>query len=128
MTTDTITITKNKTTRFSASIFVTLTELSRPGDRVKNCRAGPTVGNVPKKQKILTVIIMLKTREIQCSTPQHSTEKKNKFNKNTLPQPAITCSKLTIKHGHWRRYGVFNVTFEHISHFVLVFLLLTLSR
>ena len=29
---------------------------------------------------------------------------------------------------HWRRSGVFIVKFEHISHFVLVFLLLTLSR
>ena len=29
---------------------------------------------------------------------------------------------------HWRRSGVFNVNFEHISHLVLVFLLLTLSR
>ena len=36
-------------------------------------------------------------------------------------QPAITCSKL-------RRSGVFIVNFEHITHLVLVFLLLTLSR
>ena len=28
----------------------------------------------------------------------------------------------------WRRSGVFIVNFEHISHLVLVFLLLTLSR
>ena len=49
MTTAIITITKNKMTRFNVSIVETLTELSRPGDRVKNCRAGPTVGNVPKK-------------------------------------------------------------------------------
>ena len=27
---------------------------------------------------------------------------------------------------HWRRSGVFTVNFEHISHLVLVFLLLTL--
>ena len=41
------------------------------------------------------------------------------------------CSKLTIKtpeRRHWRHSGVFIVNFEHISHFVLVFLLLTLSR
>ena len=46
-------------------------------------------------------------------------------------QPAITCSKLTIKtpeRCHWRCSGVFIVNFEHISHLVLVFLLLTLSR
>ena len=29
---------------------------------------------------------------------------------------------------NWRRFGVFIVNFEHISHFVLVFLLLNLSR
>ena len=28
---------------------------------------------------------------------------------------------------HWRRSGVFTVNFEHISHLVLVFLLLTLN-
>ena len=41
------------------------------------------------------------------------------------------CSKLTIKtpEGHqWRCSGVFVANFEHISHLVLVFLLLTLSR
>ena len=60
-------------------------------------------------------------------------------------QPAITCSKLTIEtleqgvkcsnlaikipeRRHWHRSGIFNVNFEHISHLVLVFLLLTLSR
>ena len=39
------------------------------------------------------------------------------------------CSKLTIKmpeRRHWRHYGVF-INFEHISHLVLVFLLLTLN-
>ena len=41
------------------------------------------------------------------------------------------CSKLTIKtpkRRHWRHSGVFIVNFEYISHLVLVFLLLTLSR
>ena len=67
-------------------IVVTLTELSRPGDRVKNCRAGPTVGNVPKKQKILTVIIMLKTREISVVVLRKTAQKKkNKITKNILP-------------------------------------------
>ena len=41
------------------------------------------------------------------------------------------CLKLTIKtpvvRPHWRRSGVFIVNFEHISHLVLVFLLLTLN-
>ena len=41
------------------------------------------------------------------------------------------CSKLTMKtqeRCHWRRSGVFIVNFEHISHLILVFLLLTLSK
>ena len=40
-------------------------------------------------------------------------------------------SELTIKtpeQRQWPRSGVFIVNFEHISHFVLVFLLLTLRR
>ena len=40
------------------------------------------------------------------------------------------CSKLTIKtpeRRQWRRSGVFIVNFEHISHIVLVLLLLTLN-
>ena len=41
------------------------------------------------------------------------------------------CSKLTVKtpeRRHCRRSGVHIVNFEHISHLVLVFLLVTLSR
>ena len=41
-----------------------------------------------------------------------------------------TCSKLTIKiqeRRQWRRSGIFIVNFEHISHLVLVFLLLPLN-
>ena len=40
------------------------------------------------------------------------------------------CSKLTIKtpERRRRRSGVFIVNFEHISHLVLVLLLLTLSK
>ena len=36
-------------------------------------------------------------------------------------------SELTIKMPERRRSGIFIVNFEHISHLVLVFLLLTLS-
>ena len=39
--------------------------------------------------------------------------------------------KLTIKtpeRRHWRRFGVFIVNNEHISHYFLVFLLLTLNN
>ena len=42
-----------------------------------------------------------------------------------------TCSKLTIKipeRRHWRRSRIFIVNFEHVSHLVLMFLLLTSSR
>ena len=51
-------------------------------------------------------------------------------NTNTRTRCEI-CSKLTIKTQelrHWLHSGVFIVNFEHISHLVLVFLLLTLSR
>ena len=51
-------------------------------------------------------------------------------NRNTRARCEI-CSKLTIKipeRRYWRRSGVFIANFEHISHLVLVFLLLTLSR
>ena len=51
-------------------------------------------------------------------------------NRNTRTRCEI-CSKLTIntpERRQWRRSGVFIDNFEHISHLVLVFLLLTLSR
>ena len=51
-------------------------------------------------------------------------------NRNTRTRCEI-CSKLTINTPElrqWRRSGVFIVNFEHISHLVLVFLLLALSR
>ena len=49
-------------------------------------------------------------------------------NRNTKTRFEI-CSKLTIKtpeRRQWRRSGVF-VNFKHVSHLVLVFLLLTLD-
>ena len=51
-------------------------------------------------------------------------------NRNTRTR-CEKCSKLTVKTSelrYWRRSGVFIVNFEHISHLVLVFLLLILSR
>ena len=51
-------------------------------------------------------------------------------NRNTRKRCQI-CSKLTIKtpeqRHSWRHSGVFIVKFEHISHLLLVFLLLTLK-
>ena len=46
-------------------------------------------------------------------------------NRNTRTRCEI-CSKLTINkpdQRHWRRSGVFIINFEHVSHFVLVFIL-----
>ena len=51
-------------------------------------------------------------------------------NKNTKTRCEI-CSKLTIKTsewGHWCCSDLINNNFEHTSHLLLVFLLLTLSR
>ena len=51
-------------------------------------------------------------------------------NRNTRTRCEIY-PKLTItlpERRHWRRCGIFIVNFEHISHLVLEFLLLTLSR
>ena len=53
-----------------------------------------------------------------------------KVNKKNIRTRCEICSKLTIKipeRRHWRRSGVFSVSFEHILHLVLVFLLLTLN-
>ena len=50
-------------------------------------------------------------------------------NKNTNTMCEI-CSKLTLKkpeRRQWRRSGVFIVNFEHILHFVIVLLLLSLN-
>ena len=48
-------------------------------------------------------------------------------NKNTRKRCEI-CSKLTIKTSDLRRSGAFVVNFKYISHFFLVFLLLTLNK
>ena len=50
--------------------------------------------------------------------------------RNTRTRSEI-CTKFTIttpERRHWRLSSVFIVNFEHISHLVLVFLLLTLSK
>ena len=50
-------------------------------------------------------------------------------NRNNRTRCGI-CSKLTMKipeRRHWRRFGIFIVDFEHISHLALVFLFLILN-
>ena len=52
-----------------------------------------------------------------------------KFNDRNTRTKCEICSKLTIKtpeRWQWRRSGFFIVSFEHISHLALKFLLLTL--
>ena len=54
-----------------------------------------------------------------------------KFNNRNTRTRCEICLKSTIKtpeQRHWRRYDVFIVNSEHISHLALVFLLLNLSR
>ena len=69
----------------------------------------------------------------QCLKKGYNPAGNNMFkvnNKNTRTR-CETCSKLTIKTPelrHWRRYGVFIANSEPISHLVLVFLSLTLSK
>ena len=53
------------------------------------------------------------------------------ISKRNIKRNFEICLKLTIKtpdRRHWRRSGIFTVSFEQISHHALVFLLLTLSR
>ena len=74
------------------------------------------------------------TAEVDLGLLQHLRRKKTLLwlHTHAYTQPAITCSKLTIETPErpqaWDRSGVFIVNFEHISHLVLLFLLLTLSR
>ena len=54
----------------------------------------------------------------------------SKFTIETLEQGVKKCSKLQIKipeRRQWRRSSIFIVNFEHISHIVLLFPLLTLN-
>ena len=54
-----------------------------------------------------------------------------KINKGNTRTMCKMCSKLTIKtlkRRHWRRFAVFIVYFEQVSHMVLVFVLWTLNK
>ena len=70
---------------------------------------------------------MIETNSFAISVGNHMFKVNNR---NSRTKCEI-CSKLTIKTPelrNWHRSGVFIVNFEHISHIVLVSLLLTLSR
>ena len=61
----------------------------------------------------------------------HASNYMFKINNRNIRTKCEICSKLTIKtpkRRHWHHSRVFIVNFEHISHLVLVLLLLTLSR
>ena len=60
------------------------------------------------------------------STGESSLPREKEIYLIVATQPAITCSKLTIKtpeRRQWRRSGVFIGNLEHILHLFLVFLL-----
>ena len=84
-------------------------------------------------QKVLNVPefgwIWLHNDWINCSDYAAAIHLLKVNNRNTRTR-CETCSKLTIKkpeQSQWCRSGVFIVNFEHISHLVVVFLLLTLN-
>ena len=66
--------------------------------------------------------LLLRTFIVLCPRPKFSFRTISIF---LTIQPVITCTELTIE---TLQEGVFIVNFGHISHLVLVLLLLTLSR
>ena len=91
-----------------------------------------TAYKIEQKKNYIQMKAIKNITFLLCVTPlfpiRHYMFKVNNW--NTKARCGI-CSKLTIKtpvRGQWRRSGVFIVNFEHISHLVLVFLLLTLSK
>ena len=80
-----------------------------------------------EKEEISTAV----TLELQQEEPSPDGNYMFKVNNRNTRKRREICSKLTIKipeRRHWRRSGIFIVNFEHISHLVLLCLLLTLSR
>ena len=87
---------------------------------------------------IIAFFLLLETQKILIYTTTAKLLKANpagiiyrlKVNKRNTRIRCEICSKLTIKipeRCHWRRSGIFIVNFKHISHIVLVLLLLTLN-
>ena len=106
---------------------------------MKQCTLPPQKANTEKALYWSIDVKYLKFKETHYSITDSVTKGKSVkvivTCKYSLTQSAFTCSKLTIKTleqgvkyiHHWPRTGVFIVNFAHISHFVLVFLLLTLN-
>ena len=81
----------------------------------------------PSQQKEKSMVDKLLKTQSLITQPGFTCSKLTKENQNRVCE---IWSKLTIKipeRCHWRRSGIFIVNFEHISHLVLVFLLLTLN-
>ena len=86
---------------------------------------------ISKSITLYTFIVFFKSVEsLECILNPAGTYMFNVNNRNTRTRYEI-CSKLAIKtpqRRQWRLSDIFIVYFEYISHFVLLFLLLTLSR
>ena len=82
-------------------------------------------------RKILLIILILRRSILRSEKPNPvGNYMFTVKNRKTWTRCEI-CSKLKIKtpeRRYWPRSGVFIANFEHISHLVLLFLLLTLSR
>ena len=67
-----------------------------------------------------------------CDKPDKNTGiyllKVNNRNTRTRCEMCLKLTRKTPERRHLRRFGVFIVNFEHISHLAVVFLLLTLNR
>ena len=86
---------------------------------------------ISKSITLYTFIVFFKSVEsLECILNPAGTYMFKVNNRNTRTRYEI-CSKLAIKtpqRRQWRLSDIFIVYFEYISHFVLLFLLLTLSR
>ena len=82
-------------------------------------------------RKILLIILILRRSILRSEKPNPVGNYMFTVNNRKTWTRCEICSKLKIKtpeRRYWRRSGVFIANFEHISHLVLLFLLLTLSR
>ena len=130
-------------TNTSDSLHATLSILDVCGGSGHACEANPlclvssnsTLHSIwLLLQNLLSILATLRENTYCCLWTFFSQEPAgiNLFkvnNRNTRPRCEV-CSKLIIKtpeRHQWRRSSVFIVNFEHISHLVLVFVLLTLN-